>query len=185
MTGRVRVRVLCEDTQHATFAHRVLKGLKVQAHDIRIIKNPGGEGAGEQFVRERYSQELEAHRVAKARRRAVLLVVIDADTRTVAATKQQLAEALEAGGQPARGPEEAVAILVPRRNIETWLHALEDGGGASEETRYTKRRKCESECQTAVDRFLALLRRGAEAPALPSLAEAVREMGPIVQALGH
>jgi hypothetical protein len=56
-----------------------------------------------------------------------LLVHVDADTRTVAERHSHLAAALAESRQSPRGEREAIAVLVPKRNIETWVYALDEG----------------------------------------------------------
>ena len=182
MISRAFAKVLCEGLQDACFARRLLSRMGVSKHEIHVESNPRGAGSGEQFVREHYPEELTAQRERQARRRAILVVITDADTRTVAVTRQQLAEQLALRDLPARSDVDAVAVLIPRRNIETWLHALE-GTTVDETTAYPKRRGRESDCQTAVDRLLALLPGDTTKAQPPSLAEALRELKPLIALL--
>ncbi len=57
-------------------------------------------------------------------RNAALVVHIDADHTTVQTRLRQLDRALAASKQPKRGPEELIAIAVPKRHTETWLYGL-------------------------------------------------------------
>ncbi len=175
MSGRVYARVLCEGLQDAVFARRLLYGLGVGPREIFVQTNPSGQGAGEKFVRDRYPLELADHRVARAKRRAILLVLTDADVRSVADTRQQLTHAVHGHGLSVPGTADLVTILVPRRNIETWLHALE-GERVDETTVYPKRRNREADCQRAVDRLLDLLLDVDATVEPPSLAEAVVDL---------
>lgn len=179
MTRRVFAKVLCEGLQDALFVRRVLLRLGIGERDLRIEYSPRGRGSGEQYVREHFPDDLQAHRVRQAKRRAVLIVLTDADTRSLAATRDQLEHAVTNQGLTPRGTEEAVAILIPRRNIETWLTALE-GTSVDETTAYPKRPGRESQCQGAVDRFIALLSATPDAIEPPSLAHGLRELRPLV-----
>jgi len=58
----VRIVLLCEDEQIACFIRPFLKNRGWTAHDIREEIAPSGQGSGEQWVRERYPQELLATR---------------------------------------------------------------------------------------------------------------------------
>lgn len=182
MTRRAFAKVLCEGLQDALFARRVLLRLGIGERDLRIEYSPRGRGSGEQYVREHYPEDLEAHRVRQAKRRAVLVVLTDADTRSVAATLDHLAEAVANQNLAPRCASDAVAILIPRRNIETWLTALE-GAPVDETTAYPKRSGRESQCQSAVDRFIALLAAATDAVQPPSLAQGLRELQPLVAVL--
>jgi hypothetical protein len=179
MTGRVLVQVLCEGLQDMQFVRRLMIGLGVGRRELAFKVNPKGRMSGEQFVREQYPGVLAEHRIQSAKRRAVLLVLTDADTRTLAATRQRLTDSLAQHELPPRRSNDAVALLIPRRNIETWLHALE-GATVDETTAYPKREGRESECQTAVARLLNLLTGDPDAVQPPSLAEAIRELKPLI-----
>ncbi|MBI2302601.1 MAG: hypothetical protein HYU66_27160 [Armatimonadetes bacterium] len=54
----------------------------------------------------------------------VLVVMVDADNLAVRERLEQLAEALRAGGVAPRGADEPAALLVPKRNIQTWIEHL-------------------------------------------------------------
>jgi hypothetical protein len=53
-----------------------------------------------------------------------LVVSIDADTSSVEERQRQLDRKLEPYGMERRGLGERIAILVPKRNIETWVHYM-------------------------------------------------------------
>ncbi len=50
----VKVVLLCEDLQTATFFRRFLKERGFKPHDIREEISPKGKGSGEQWVRDKY-----------------------------------------------------------------------------------------------------------------------------------
>jgi hypothetical protein len=85
-------------------------------------------------------------------------VVTDADVLSVEQRRQQLSAPLVAAGIPVLTDDEAVAILIPRRNIETWIYYL-NGQSVDEATTYRKLAR-EGECQPAVDRLAGLYRTG-------------------------
>ena len=60
---------------------------------------------------------MQYYRAKANHQRIALIVVIDADLDTVARRQQQLDETL---GESSRQPVERIALVVPRRNIETW-----------------------------------------------------------------
>lgn len=151
MSRNVQVVILCEDRQHEAFARRFLehvgKGHRVQ----RVEVSPKGRGSGEQFVRAQFAKELAFYRTRKHRVTQALVVVIDADGRTVAQRLQQVEAAATDAGQAQRGNDERVAIIVPARNIETWLAYL-DGQTVNENDTYPKLDR-ERDCQRHVERL--------------------------------
>jgi hypothetical protein len=85
---------------------------------------------------------------------AALVVHIDVDPDyTVADRHHQLADELVKASQPPRQPEERIAHLIPKRNMETWIHFYLDGPSVDEEEEYDKYPKNESACWPAADQF--------------------------------
>jgi hypothetical protein len=78
---RVQVVVLCEDRQHEVFARRFLKRASRSFRVQRVEISPKGRGAGEQFVRERFTKELVEYRRRKHKIELALIAIIDADER--------------------------------------------------------------------------------------------------------
>ncbi|KHD08541.1 hypothetical protein PN36_05625 [Candidatus Thiomargarita nelsonii] len=108
--------ILCEDLRHYHFARKFFqsRGLK------KIIPNicPKGRRSGEQYVREHYAQELKAYRSKANYLNIALVVVIDADLKSID-------ERIKSLDDPnPRSDTENIAIFVPARNIETWIHYL-------------------------------------------------------------
>ncbi|MEW5986644.1 MAG: hypothetical protein AB1791_08430 [Chloroflexota bacterium] len=97
----------------------------VSPRKIKVVRNPQGKGSGEQFVRSHYPNEVRAYRSKSTYLTIGLAVVTDADTLTVAQRRMQLSNALAESNQMDRRSDEQIAIYVPRRNIETWIHYLE------------------------------------------------------------
>jgi hypothetical protein len=105
--------------------------------------------------------------------------MIDADTLTVLQRHEQLDRALEGTGLTRRQSDEKIALLVPKRNIETWIHYLRKEQ-VNEEQIYRKLEK-PGECKPFVKEL-------AEAPpntplvveAPPALKMAIDEMQIIV-----
>jgi len=117
MTRR-RAVVLCEDRAHWHFARAYLDKRGWNTHQLQPKISPSGGGSAEQWVRNKYPQELQAHR-AKAGEEVALIVIVDADMRS----RDEHIVSLEKMGT--RRPEDRVAFFVPRRNIETWIAYLE------------------------------------------------------------
>lgn len=122
--------LLCEDASHDTFIRRFLRKRNIKGREIVTLPLPRGKQSGEYWVRSKFPDELKAIR---SRSNGFLVVVIDADTRSRVALKQ----ACEARGVPPERPDDPVAVIVPRRNIETWLEFL-NGRPVNEEQSYPK-----------------------------------------------
>lgn len=178
---RVRFTVLAEDRQSQDFIVRGLRSRGVSRREIRTAPLPSrvSGGAGEQFVRTRYADQVLALRAAG---RGALIVHIDADpTHTVAQRHQQLADALAMAGLAPRKAGDRIAELVPKRNIETWIHALDSSlrpdleRPLSEGEEYPKLSSA-SRCEHAARRFAALAAELAAPAHLPSISDGVSEL---------
>ena len=135
MSRASQVVVLVEDQPQQQFVRRYLYKMGYTARDIRFRPLPSGRGAGEQSVRQRYATEVQAFRQRHAA--TALVVAIDADTGEVSERARQLRAELDRAGVPARADDEAIAHLIPRRNIETWILCL-SGRAVDEETDYSR-----------------------------------------------
>jgi hypothetical protein len=171
MAEGVQAIVLSEDLQGWVFVRRMLVTLGYEARRIRVIPYPDGRGSGEQHVRDSYPGQLETFRSRAARTRTVLVVHTDADKMTVQERRASLERALEAKAVAPRGSAEAVAVLVPKREIETWIHFFLVGPPVDEvETKYPKYEGHEAEAWPAADAFARHVRGGTQpAGAPPSL----------------
>jgi hypothetical protein len=176
MTKRtVEVTILCEDLQQQVFARRFLLNRGFHDRKIRVLALPEGKGSGEQYVRKNYSVQVKAYRSLSTYRRSVCLVVlIDADTKTVDERLRQLDEALEEDSQSRRQKDEKIAVFVPKRNIDTWIYYLQ-GETVDEETAYPKLQK-ESDCEPCVKNLLNQCPSGLDQDAPPSLHIACGEL---------
>ena len=135
MSDRIaEIVILVEDERHANFIRRHLER-EHSPRKFRVNKSPRGQGSAEQYVRAQYPLEVKEYRNRASRRRAALVVVTDADTLTVAARAVQLGQCLTESGQRERGNDEAIALLIPRRHIETWILCL-NGETVDETTDY-------------------------------------------------
>lgn len=163
--------VLCEDKQQAVFLRRFLIKSGENSHNIYIKFNPPGQGAGEQFVREQYAIEVTGYRRRATMVNVALIVMRDCDTRTLEETRSTLERTVH------RRPNERIALLFPKRNIETWVHFLMDGKAVSETypKPYPKLRR-ESDCNHAVDRLAAKTEYRLSAEVPPSLRAACTEI---------
>jgi hypothetical protein len=168
----LRYVVLGEDIAHRNFVRRWLLAEGVEPRNIRLIPVPAGTGgAGDEHVRKTYPAEVAYYRRRANAQRVALVVVIDADRETVRHRQRQLDETLSGIGSPSRAGSERIAILVPKRNIETWLQALL-GAPTEEETDYKPpfAGNTADACAKAGPLFAAFLQRAPSDADLPSLA---------------
>ncbi len=164
------VVVLCEDAAHKLFIERWLKCRGVSNRRIRTVALPAGKGAGEKFVRDRYPVEVLAYRQSRFTSRQ-LIVAIDADTQSVDYRLEQLAQSLKDRGMEDRQPSERICILVPKRNIETWVRVL-IGDAVTEEVDCGKQEP--EDTRRAADVYQAWLDGAKEA--IPSLTRSRTEV---------
>lgn len=115
--------VLCEDAQHGSFLRSFLYKCGWERHQMRMEVCPKGKQSAEQWVRDRYPVEVGLLRSRPHVTRA-LVVVRDGDAAGLAARKSELDETLAARGLAPRRDDEKIAVVVPCRNIETWLAFL-------------------------------------------------------------
>ncbi|HUU95067.1 MAG TPA: hypothetical protein VM487_04950 [Phycisphaerae bacterium] len=122
----VQLILVCEDGEHERFARYALLEFGFQRHELRFFLSPSGRGAAEQWVRQRYADEVRAHRRKACYRQVGLVVVIDADGETVARRERRLANELRQSKQQERQARERIVHWIPRRHVETWVAFLRD-----------------------------------------------------------
>jgi hypothetical protein len=171
-TRRVKVVLLCEDSQHEAFVRRFLEGMGWNKRELRVEKSPSAVGSAAQWVRQRFPIELRVYRQRQAA--SALIAIIDADTKSVQDRINELKDRCKSTGTPFRKRDEAVSIAVPKRNIETWIHYL-NGESVNEEDKYPKL-NMERGCKPAVNHLVGLCKSTRIKPdAPPSLAAACEE----------
>lgn len=114
--------VLCEDTQQAYFIRHYLIERGYHRRKIREEFAPSGRGAGEQFVRQSYANQVRSYRREVNRKSVALIIMIDADTHSALARLREFAQILKDNSLSERRDDERIAIFVPKRNIETWIY---------------------------------------------------------------
>lgn len=182
---RVQIVVVCEDRTQEVFIRRYLEtvGYSAGAREKKVTFRiaPRGRGSGERFVLVQY-----AHELAEFRRRATrnpqfhrLVAVIDADAGTVAQHETELMATAAASEQLPRQPAEGILHLIPKRNIETWIHRLL-GNAADEDadykSQYARQRSENGYCRPAAEALADLVRDPNQQPDLPSLRVGVAEL---------
>ena len=171
------VIILCEDIQQEIFVRQWLKEKGFNSRQIRVKRSPSAQGSAEQFVRTQYPVEVrECRRVATYQSVGVSLVVsIDADISSVEERRDQLDRALANSDLARRRPDERIAILIPKRNIETWVHYVM-GEDVNETDIYPKLGR-PGACRAGIRNFVrALPEDGLRVHAPPSLQMAAEEI---------
>lgn len=149
MGNSAQVVVLSEDQHHQMFVYSWLRRRGIKSGKIRLVALPAGRGAGEQYVREQYPKEVQTHRRRAGAQDCRLVTIIDADVLPVRKRFEQLDQSLLNAGLDKRSPGERICILVPKRNIETWIHFLVTTEPVDEEMDYKRPAKSPEECKTA------------------------------------
>ncbi len=115
--------VLCEDETHWLFVYRWLLAKGSKPNEIVLVPLPAGRGAGFLHVLAKYAREVgEYRRRANHVQSRRLIVVLDGHASTVVQRLAELGAKLVEAGVPPRTATERVAVLVPCRNGETWIH---------------------------------------------------------------
>jgi len=169
--GSAKMVMVCEDAQQRVFIYRLLKRFGLHRR-LRVETAQEGRGAADQWVREKYPDEVAAYR--RSTMAVGLVTAIDADENSVRFRYRQLNKELDANDLNRRGRNENICLLVPKRNIETWIYALR-GDEVNEDNVYPKLGK-ESECQSAVDQMVEYLRHGIPDDLIPSLQRGCSEL---------
>ena len=184
MAGKrgVRVMILGEDSAQVSLARRVLIELGYSRHEIYDRPVPDGGGSGEKWVRRDYPNQVALNRSKRSHQQCTLLVSIDADKYSIADRKNQLDQSLTNAELAPRSHDEPIAILVPSRNIESWLKHFA-GEVVNEETNYKNKVK-QLNLKQAAEGFVAEFRQWELSPGnfqtLPSLLDAYVELKRIV-----
>jgi len=105
------------------FLRHVLRSRHFDSHKIRFRPSPAGRGAAEQFVREEYPGEVRKVR-SRAQQNVGLIAMIDADRASLRTRFRQFNQKLLDADQARRGSRERIAVMIARRNLETWIAYL-------------------------------------------------------------
>ncbi len=168
-----RIVILCEDLQQQVFVRHFLIKRGFNPRRIRTNRVPDGRGSGEQYVRNEYPEQVRAYRRKPKTEDFSLIVVIDADTKTVQNRFNELDEMLDRNSLKKRQSDEKIAIFIPKCNIETWIHYLQ-GEIVDEDTIYEKLSE-ESECKPCREELTNQCSSGLDETAPPSLQIACQE----------
>jgi hypothetical protein len=146
----MRVMLLCEDRMHQQFLEGICRerGYRVDRRDVA----PRGGGAGSDWVIKRFARKVRELR-AVGREQLGLLVALDGDNEGFARRLERLGEQLREEELAPRAEGEAIAVLVPKWSIETWILFFHEGIEIPESERSKDPR--EKEHRNALARLIA------------------------------
>ena len=146
MGGRMAKR--CEDRAHINFVRHHLKKRGFNHRQLRPILR-AGSGSGAQFVLQKYAAEVKAYRSKANHLSLALITIIDADRQEVQHIHHRLEGQLQNANIENRKTGERIALLVPKRNIETWIVYLQ-GTSVDEESDYKQHSLAENYRQAGI-----------------------------------
>ncbi len=120
MSRVCRIVVVCEDWRQSAFARGFLGRAGVDSRSIDERRNPGG--SGHDWVKGKFVAE-----VANLLRFSEgwgALGLLDEDGTGIATRDQEISELLRERGLPEIAATDGRCLLLPTRNIETWLYWL-------------------------------------------------------------
>jgi len=170
--------VLTEDREQQNLVRRYLKRCGHNPDECLFLPRrtwPGG--SGEHQVRKEFPRQVKAFRSSLGRKASALLIVmVDADTRTTKVRATQLSQALRDARMKQREEEELIVVLIPKRHVETWIRALL-GNQVDEETDYKNPKPTPDEIREAAETLHQWTRHGAAAGIMspPSLTTSLPE----------
>lgn len=174
-----RYNILCEDKLTHCFIRRFLISQGVNARRINALPLPAA-GCGEQYVRAQYPKQLSYLR-SNSYVANILIVAIDADLNTCVERQKQLDEACGNAAVDKRSPQDKLLLLVPKRNIETWIKYF-DGETVDEEHDYAHfLNGHESDCYNSADKMSEDFSSPSFSTALSSLQFAYQEYTHLVK----
>ena len=169
--------ILAEDKEQQNLIRRYLQKCGHDTRYLRLVPLPAeaSGGSGEKYVREHYAEQVRACRSSLGKKSsALLIVIVDADSKATDWRAAQLSDALEAADEAVLSEDEPIVVLIPKRHVETWIRALV-GKKVNEVTDYKRPRPTSSEIDSAAAKLHECTRPGAVLPAgyPPSLADSI------------
>ncbi len=120
MTRVCKIILVCEGWRDSAFARGFLAAAAVDARAVDPKVNPGGCGHG--WVKGKFVEEV-ANLTRFSEGRGVL-GLMDEDGQGLAVREREVAELLRERNLPGINASEGRCLLLPARNIETWLYWL-------------------------------------------------------------
>lgn len=128
--GSDKVVVICEDVMQEKPIRAWLKLLGYNTRREVVFRTHPEAALGHKrnnaWVEQKYVEEVQAHRERVHRMQCALIVCRDGDEKSVEEHERTFAKRLADASLDKRAADESIALLIPRRNIETWLAFLAD-----------------------------------------------------------
>jgi len=139
MSGPAQIILLGEDVAHVGSLYRaVVDHLHVPRGRVRKCPVADGQGDAKQYILRQIPSEIQLLR--KGPSSAALIIAMDGDGAEEDQRVAEIADALDAARMSRIAPDEFVVVVVPRRNIETWL-TFARCSAIDEETDYKRGRR--------------------------------------------
>lgn len=151
--------ILCEDKQMECFVRYFLKAQNIDTRKIYCCPLSAGKQSGEQYVRNKYPEQLQILR-AKNYNRRVLVLCIDVDTKEILERYGQLDCACDDANVEKKKQNELVMCFLPKRNIETWIHFFAGEEEIDEVKVFPHMHKNESECKPSAEKMAMIFSSG-------------------------
>ncbi len=123
LSRNYQYHILCEDIQSRSFINAVLSEQGISARKVICNSIPCGEGCGEAAVRRDFPKEIQRLN-ATSYNKQVLIVCTDADKYTIDERKSFLDKEVKSQGVQWDKQNAPIMVWIPKRQIETWIHAL-------------------------------------------------------------
>ncbi len=120
MSRVTQIILICEGSRDSAFARGFLAASGVDRRCIEPKVNPGG--CGHDWVKAQFVEEVA--NLARFSEGRGVLGLLDEDGQGVAARTREISDRLQARDLAPIAPHEGRCLLVPTRNIETWLYWL-------------------------------------------------------------
>lgn len=175
-----KITSLCEDDEHRRLALAFMKRCRNINTDrvvVEIVASRLQQGGNVGWVLEQFPRQLHACRQRQKKAQTLLVVVLDADQFTVEERRRQLDASLKQATYEALDANDPVAILIPRRHVETWICALLGEAVNEEQDCKGHLKMTRAEIRQAADTLCEWTRENATpgATCVPSLAAAFPE----------
>jgi hypothetical protein len=183
-----RIILLCEDEAHQRLAVAYMNRCGIHRRDvIDVVASRQKQGGNVGWVLDEFSRQLQACRQRhKAKANTLLVVVVDADTYTVDERRREFNDRLKQARQDELRADDPVALLVPRRHVETWIRSLLGRSVTEDEDCKGSSKPSKEDIRQAADTLHEWARENATpgATCVPSLSAAFPEWRKIRQAGG-
>jgi hypothetical protein len=179
-----QIILLCEDEVQQRLATQYMRkcGIDTERRVRPLVASQKQVGGNDAWVLNEFSKQLEACRRRHRKAETLLVVFIDADKLSVAERRHQLFERAKSAQLNDISANDPLALLIPKRNVETWIQALL-GQTVDEVTDYkTWKKPTREEFRKAAETLYLWIRPNAKPgqTSVPSLATALPDWKNIV-----